>query len=165
MKNQGGRSSRLPKPEFRPDEMRTCKGCGKSKSLGMDFATEWAKDHWQTRHFCIECRDSVKHPPRKMSPGTERLAGIRVSDRESKRKAMLNAPRDEVNIPLIQRMDVVQKALAEIMEIDPDDAATMVSPWRCRQFMDSKQAEWWSKVTEACTKRFTDAYHDDPGLV
>jgi hypothetical protein len=163
VKNQGGRSSRPPKPDF-GNEKRRCKLCGQLKSLALDFATEWAKDHWSTRHQCTECREPGKHP-RKPGSTPDRLAQIRLSDRESKRKAMLNAPRDEVNIPLIQRMDVVQKALAEIMEINPDDAATMVSPWRCRQFMDSKQAEWWSKVTEACTKRFTDVYHDDPGLV
>jgi hypothetical protein len=82
------------------------------------------------------------------------LAGIRDLNAETLYAAMLNAPAGAVNLPLLDRASKVVDLLSDLTAIEPEDAATMMPPLRCREYAgQTAQADWWRRFTQACETR------------
>lgn len=89
------------------------------------------------------------------------MSGIRDMDAETKYRAMHNAPRGAVTVPLIDRAAKIAQLLGDLEDIDPEQAATMMPAVRCREFAGTEDlAGWWWRFSAACEQRRLDETPD-----
>ena len=71
-------------------------------------------------------------------------------------EAMVNRPAGSINRPLLDRASKVAEMLGDMMAIEPEIAATMMPPLRCREYAGlagAGQADWWERFSRACEAR------------